>query len=230
MAGSRRSRLLRIGSISVPVLALAALGLPATQAQAQAGAGARLVGTSSASTGAFTPSGAGDATQAEFVGETDGGTGAPTYPGVITDRSLSSGHGSGASISAPSGPRAKSNPQLKGSFEGLNLFQQRYARGGNQFTVEPPDQALCVGNGHVLEAVNDVLNVYDKTGASQLPDNTATNIVAGFPQRRGSRGRPQLVLRLRPCDQPLDRRSEHRRSPTLSASSTRPRSASSSRC
>lgn len=181
MAGSRRSRLLRIGSISVPVLALAALGLPATQAQAQAGAGARLVGTSSASTGAFTPSGAGDATQAEFVGETDGGTGAPTYPGVITDRSLSSGHGSGASISAPSGPRAKSNPQLKGSFEGLNLFQQRYARGGNQFTVEPPDQALCVGNGHVLEAVNDVLNVYDKTGASQLPDNTATNVVAGIP-------------------------------------------------
>ncbi len=48
-----------------------------------------------------------------------------------------------------SGKKAKSNPLFKSGFEGLNLFQQRYARGGNQFTVEPPDQALCVGNGYV---------------------------------------------------------------------------------
>jgi len=63
----------------------------------------------------------------------------------------------------------------------LNLFQQRYARGGNQFTVEPPDQGLCVGNGYVLEAVNDVLNIYNESGQSVLPDNTSTNIVSGFP-------------------------------------------------
>ncbi len=80
-----------------------------------------------------------------------------------------------------SGKKAKSNPQFKTGFEGLNLFQQRYARGGNQFTVEPPDQALCVGNGYVVEAVNDVLNVYNTAGQSVLPDNTSTNIVAGFP-------------------------------------------------
>jgi hypothetical protein len=49
-------------------------------------------------------------------------------------------------------------------------------------SVEPPDQALCVGNGFVLEAVNDVLNIYNSSGQSLLPDNTATNIVAGFPR------------------------------------------------
>lgn len=77
-----------------------------------------------------------------------------------------------------SGRKAKSNPQFKAGFEGLNFFEQRYARGGNQFSVEPPDQALCVGGGYVLEAVNDVLNVYDGSGQSLLPD---TNVVNGVP-------------------------------------------------
>ncbi|HET7799583.1 MAG TPA: hypothetical protein VFL38_04125, partial [Humibacillus xanthopallidus] len=119
---SRRSRLRRISAISVPVLALAALGMTVTQAQADPGASARLVGTSTATTGAFTPSGENDATQAEFVGETDGEGGTPTYQGTITDRSLSNGHGSSKSIGMRSGPRAKSNPAFKGSFEGLNLY------------------------------------------------------------------------------------------------------------
>ena len=121
----------------------------------------------------------------------------------IVNRSLSKGSGKGAS--ATSGPKAKSNPALVRGFEGLNLYQQRYARGGNQFTVEPPDQGLCVGNGYVLEAVNDVLNVYNTTGLSALPDNTATNIVCGFPRERQPRCRSELVLRLCARDQPHDR-------------------------
>jgi hypothetical protein len=182
MDSPRRSRLRRISAISVPVLALATLGLSMTQAQADPGSSALLVGTSTATTGAFTPSGNGDVTQAEFAGETDAEAATSPYSGIITDRSLSNGHGSGASIQVASGPRAKSNPSLNQSFQGLNHYQQRYARGGNQFSIEPPDQALCVGNGFVLEAVNDVLNVYDKQGNSVLPDNTATNIVAGLPR------------------------------------------------
>src|SRR4051794_10202147 len=69
MAGSRKSRLVRISSVSVPILAVAAFGLPATQAQAQPDtrSSAHLVGTSTASTGAFTPSGANDVTDEEFV-------------------------------------------------------------------------------------------------------------------------------------------------------------------
>ena len=138
-------------------------------------------GVTSAQTGDYTPSGDGDVTQAEFPGqmdEADGGPGA--YPGTIVNRSLSQGTGNGASVN--SGKKAKSNPVFARGFEGLNLYQQRYARGGNQFSVEPPDQALCAGNGYVVEAVNDVLNVYDTSGQSVLPDNTATNIVGGFPR------------------------------------------------
>jgi hypothetical protein len=139
-----------------------------------------VAGTSSPVTGAFTPSGAGDLTQAEFPGQMDTAAGPAPYQGTIVDRSLSKGSGKGAPVN--SGTKAKSNPQFVFGFEGLNLYQQRYARGGNQFTVEPPDQGLCVGNGYVVEAVNDVLNVYNTSGQSVLPDNTATNIVSGFPR------------------------------------------------
>ncbi len=54
---------------------------------------------------------------------------------------------------------AKSNPGFTG-WAGLNFVDQRTADGGNQFSLEPPDQALCVGNGRVLEAVNTVMAMY----------------------------------------------------------------------
>jgi hypothetical protein len=137
-------------------------------------------GSSSPQTGDYAPSGVNDATQAEFPGQLDAPNGPGAYPGIIFDRSLSNGAGNGVSVN--SGKKAKSNPVFNFGFEGLNLYQQRYARGGNQFTVEPPDQALCVGGGFVVEAVNDVLNVYNTSGQSVLPDNTAANIVSGFPR------------------------------------------------
>ena len=39
-----------------------------------------------------------------------------------------------------------------------------------------------MGNGFVVEAVNDVFNVFNTSGQSVLPDNTATNIVSGLPR------------------------------------------------
>jgi hypothetical protein len=138
-----------------------------------------IAGTGSPETGGYTPSGSGDATDVEFPGELDGEEGVDAYNGLI-DRSLSAGAGHGASVNSE--PKAKSNPTFKKGFEGLNHYQQRYARGGNQFSVEPPDQGLCVGNGYVLEALNQVLNVFNASGQSVLPDNTSTNIVGGFPR------------------------------------------------
>ncbi|MFL5799756.1 MAG: hypothetical protein ACJ77A_17730 [Actinomycetota bacterium] len=139
-----------------------------------------LSGTGSPTTGAFTPSDQTSPGDNEFPGQSDSDAGPDAYSGNIVDRSLSNGPGQGVPVT--SGPRAKSKPAFVSGFEGLNFYQQRYARGGNQFSVEPPDQALCVGNGYELEAVNDVLNVYDASGNSALPDNTATNIVGGFPR------------------------------------------------
>jgi hypothetical protein len=160
--------------------ALATVSVHAAPLQSSAASQISRTGTGSPQTGEAPPSGDGDVTQAEFVGEVDGEEGVDPYSGNIIDRSLSHGTGHGASVN--SGKKAKSNPTFNSGFEGLNLYQQRYARGGNQFTVEPPDQALCVGGGYELEAVNDVLNIFNASGASLLPDNTATNIVSGFPR------------------------------------------------
>jgi hypothetical protein len=135
-------------------------------------------GTGGPQTGDFS-SGA-PVTGAEFAGQPAADAGPSAYNGVI-DRSLSGGHGA-KGLSVNSTAKAKSNPVFKFGFEGLNHYQQRYSRGGNQFSVEPPDQGLCVGNGFVVEAVNDVFNVFNSSGQSVLPDNTAANIVAGFPR------------------------------------------------
>ena len=94
-------------------------------------------------------------------------------------------------------PKAKSNPQFDTGFEGLNLYQQRYARGGNQFSVEPPDQGLCVGNGYVVEAVNDVLNVFNARRAVGAAGQHRDEHRRRLPAEREPRRRPQLVLRLR---------------------------------
>ena len=59
---------------------------------------------------------------------------------------------------------------LTTSFEGLNLYQERFvAGGGNQFTFEPPDQGMCVGNGFVFETINDAVRVFTTAGVAVTP-------------------------------------------------------------
>lgn len=81
---------------------------------------------------------------------------------AVVNRSVASAQGPG--VSASSGRKAKSNPEVLLSLTGLNLHDQRFANRGNQFTVEPPDQGLCAGNGFVIESVNDVLRIFDSGG------------------------------------------------------------------
>jgi hypothetical protein len=177
---STRSRFW-LAAVGVGAL-LAALSVAGSAMSASGASTAARVGTGAPVTGAFTPSGSGDVTDEEFAGEPDGDAGPDAYGGSIVDRSFSAG-ATGSGIFTSTGKKAKSNPQLVTSFDGLNHYQQRYSRGGNQFSIEPPDQGMCAGNGVVVEVVNDVFNVYSQsTGESLLPDNTATNIVGGFPR------------------------------------------------
>jgi hypothetical protein len=166
-----------LGRLGFAVVAAAALGVWLASSAMAESRQIPIGGTGVAQTGEFTPSD-GAVTQDEFPTGEESDEGPDPYDGTI---SFSTGAGGGPSMT--SGKKAKSNPTFKFGFQGLNFYQQRYARGGNQFSVEPPDQGMCVGNGSVVEAVNDVFNVYSAaTGASVLPDNTATNIVSGFPR------------------------------------------------
>ena len=133
-------------------------------------------GTTSAQTGAFTQWKIGTGYTAETPPNGFDGK-SPSKPRPETNRSLSNGNG-------PAGPAVSSRPEgggggnnFKASFDGLTFFQQRWARGGNQFSVEPPDQGLCAGNGYVVEAVNDVVNVYNTSGQSVLPANSVGGAV-----------------------------------------------------
>jgi hypothetical protein len=113
-------------------------------------------------------------------GESDGGDGG-RLEGVksMVNRSIARGHGRGGLAATPAG-RAKSNPQLDLTFKGLDFHDQRFANGGNQFSVEPPDQGLCAGNGFVMETVNDVLSIYDTAGR-KLVGPTDLNTFYGYP-------------------------------------------------
>src|SRR3954471_16261287 len=156
----RRTKFALLAALALAVCALTASAGTATGASAS-GTLIPRAGTGSPQTGAFTPSGEGDVFDEEFAEqEEEGDAGPDAYAGNIVDRSLSAG-GAAVGVATTTGKKAKSNPKFNSGFEGLNLYQQRYARGGNQFSVEPPDQGMCAGNGYVVEAVNDVLNVYD---------------------------------------------------------------------
>ena len=96
----------------------------------------------------------------------------------MVNRSIARHRGEGEDIDGDDMNRSGS--KLVSSFDGLRLRDQRLANGGNQFTVEPPDQALCVGNGYVVESVNDVIRVFDRSGKA-LTDVVDLNSFYGYP-------------------------------------------------
>jgi len=109
--------------------------------------------------------------------DADGGAG--DDHGIGINRTLPGARtGKGKPVSSNAKP--KSNPVLNLSLQGLNFNNQRFANGGNQFSVEPPDQALCVGNGFVLESVNDVLRVY-RTNGTPATGVVDLNTFYGYP-------------------------------------------------
>jgi hypothetical protein len=89
-----------------------------------------------------------------------------------------------ADVSAPKSNKpsrvpTKDVPQLAGlpvtgatgvgtRIDGLTMKDQRTSNNGNSFSNEPPDQGLCVGNGRVIEAVNNVFSIYNASSGAQL--------------------------------------------------------------
>src|SRR5579884_2710019 len=67
-------------------------------------------------------------------------------------------------------------------FQGLDHFDTRFGSsdGNNAFSLEPPDQGLCVGHGDIVEPVNDVMTVYNTSGIRIAP-KTSMNGFFGLP-------------------------------------------------
>jgi hypothetical protein len=66
-----------------------------------------------------------------------------------------------------------------GAFAGINHRQQRLADGGNQWSLTPPDQGLCAGNGEIVENVNNAVRTFTTSG-SPVTGAIAMNTFFGF--------------------------------------------------
>lgn len=93
----------------------------------------------------------------------------------------------GAVLSLSSVVSAVSAPTLSvtyapdgAGFLGLTHLDQRQSYGGNQFSIEPPSPSLAVGNGYILEGVNNAVQVFTTSGTPLLPQVLSTNQVFGL--------------------------------------------------
>jgi hypothetical protein len=110
----------------------------------------------------------------EFGPSLDVNTTKPQISGTVKPSRVPADH-----VPAPAS-NAIVTPNSVNGFNGISHLDQRVADNGNQFSLEPPDQGLAVGNGLVVEAVNNAIAVYDQAG-NRLVGPMALNRFFGFP-------------------------------------------------
>ena len=96
-------------------------------------------------------------------------TAAPSYGLSFND--LSPKPVNDSAFSFPAVSSAKVGPAITANasgFDGISIYDQDVAGTGayanSQYGLEPPDQALAVGNGFVVEAVNNALEIFKTDG------------------------------------------------------------------
>lgn len=168
-------RLTLIGASCLGVLSLLAAGfaLRVNGTHAATGVQGTITHLSQAGTASMTGAGSAttDGTSNEFRPEPDVNEQIPRSSTIV--------HVSASHVPHPDGNAiASTNPGMSG-FNGISHRDQRLAGtgayAGTQFSLEPPDQALCVGNGFVLESVNTALAVYDASSHARVSGPTAIN-------------------------------------------------------
>ncbi len=191
-----RSRTRRIGAATLVTLTFVASALAPTAALAagpNAGQGVSVavddLGTTTLapSTGSGSTGGSADAVQPD--------------PGRDLPKDTRGGSGGGGGVpTTPPNPRANPvagrNDGAQG-FNALSHLDQRLAGtgayAGTQFSLEPPDQALCVGNRYVVEAVNNALAVYDTRGNTLSGPTAMSQFFALTPEIDPHHGRHRRI-------------------------------------
>jgi hypothetical protein len=119
--------------------------------------------------------------QPEMRGGARSGNAIRPYRAFPRDRSVRKPTATPPVPLVPSTPVSLNAQGLQLSFEGLNHFDQRFANGGNQFSLEPPDEGLCVGGSWVMNTVNTVLQVYNAGNGSPASGVVDLNTFYGYP-------------------------------------------------
>lgn len=87
-------------------------------------------------------------------------------PDITAPKSNAPSHVPAVNVPRVNGLPVAADPASK-VIEGLTLKDQRDSNGGNSFSLEPPDQALCVGPTMVIEGVNNVFATYSRAGTKK---------------------------------------------------------------
>ncbi len=114
----------------------------------------------------------------------DGAGNASSHNNNGVNRSRSIEHGapnvSTAPVAAGVGVSSTGPLSVLATFDGLNHRNQRRANSGNQFSLEPPDQGLCVGKGVEMEIINDVMKIFSPSGGTVKPTEDLNSFL-GYP-------------------------------------------------
>jgi hypothetical protein len=171
------ARLLAFGAVTALLVASIAPPISAASPKSQGHASRAeitRVGTTHLGKGSR-PTGAPVGTTAEFGPREEEQLDA-TAPGSQAAKRVPAAH-----VPNPS-PQSVSGAAGATGFEGVSHLQQRFAGTGiytnTNFSTEPPDQALCVGNGFVVEGGNAAIAVYSTAG-TLLAGPTALNQLFG---------------------------------------------------
>jgi len=172
----------RLGALMGAVILAAVAVIPMTVSAATPGGGTRVIPSGGTTSIRATAKGTGSPQQPELRegrAEEGGAVVETNRPrpefkkGIFPKKPLDAPKVSSSAV-------AGSNPEVSVGLLGLNHRDQRLANGGNQFSVEPPDQALCVGNGYTVESVNSVLRVFKSSTGAALTGVQDLNTFFGY--------------------------------------------------
>jgi hypothetical protein len=65
-------------------------------------------------------------------------------------------------------------------FNAVSHLDMRDSNNGNQFSIEPPSPSVAVGNGYVLEGVNDAVQIFNNSGTPALSTVLSSNQFFGL--------------------------------------------------
>jgi hypothetical protein len=188
-----RHRLVTSSAICA-VLATAITVGPAGVSAASGGA-TRQISAYGVTSFAPTASGADGGVQQPEIAPGLGDSATSNSNGVNRSRSIAHGAPDVTVVPVTEGQGVSSSGPLQvlQTFDGLNHRNQRLANGAKQFSLEPPDQGLCVGNGVEMEIINDVMKIYSPSGGT-VKATEDLNTFFGYPAQiiRATPGHPAV--------------------------------------
>ena len=163
--------------VALAVLALLVVSIAAAPRAAASGGGGTLQSLSLVGSGGFTaptPEGTSDAAADEFTSD-------PGIDRLIPHTGTGLARVPADHVPTPAGNVVATSNAGATGFGGISHRDQRLADSGHQFSLEPPDQALCVGNGVVLESVNLAVRAFSTTGAMLSPTQSLNSFFGLAP-------------------------------------------------